>query len=238
MTVLAQACVATSIGSVRHPASARVLALRDAGAVAFAMVPFGVTLGVTIAVLGFGSLPGLVGAFAVYGGSAQLTAVTLLHAGVGLVAVVLSAATVNSRLLLYSASLSWRFRDQPRWFTWLAPHFIIDQTFLLASARGDIDQRLFRRYWLWLGASVLVVWSLSIAAGMMAGPYLPDMPDLGFLGTTLFLGMLASRLTTLPSVAAAAAGGVVAATVSLVRPELGIICGALAGVAAGRQVQR
>jgi predicted branched-subunit amino acid permease len=215
-----------------------VLALRDAASVALGMVSFGVTLGVTISVLGFGTLPGLVGAAAVYGGSAQLTAITLVHQGAAFLGVVVSAAVVNSRLLLYSASLSPRFRGQPTWFRWLAPHFVIDQTYLLSNARPDLDPRTFRRYWVWLGAFVLVVWSSSIAAGMIAGPVLPAMPHLGFVGTAMFLGMLAPRLTNRPAVAAAVAGGLVAAAFGVVRPELGIVGGAVAGVMAGMAVQR
>ncbi|MEU4604504.1 AzlC family ABC transporter permease [Kribbella sp. NPDC023972] len=214
------------------------LALRDTASVALGMVAFGVTLGVTISVLGFGTLPGLVGAPVVYGGSAQLTAVTLVHQGTGLAVVVASAAIVNSRLLLYSASLSRRFSGQPTWFRWLAPHFVIDQTYLLSSARPDLDPRTFRCYWGWLGFFVLVVWSSSVAIGMVAGPVLPELPHLVFVGTAMFLGMLAPRLTNRPAVAAAVAGGLVAAVVGLIRPELGIVCGAIAGVMAGSAVRR
>jgi predicted branched-subunit amino acid permease len=174
----------------------------------------------------------------VYGGSAQLAAVTLVHQGAVFLAVVVSAAVVNSRLLLYSASLSPRFRGQPAWFRWLAPHFIIDQTYLLSNARPDLDPRTFRRYWGWLGSFVLVVWSSSIAAGLLAGPVLPVMPHLAFVGTAMFLGMLAPRLTNRPAVASAVVGGLVAAAVGVVRPELGIVCGAIAGVMAGSAVRR
>jgi 4-azaleucine resistance transporter AzlC len=215
-----------------------VLALRDTASVALGIAAFGVTLGVTISVLGFGTVPGLVGAPVVYGGSAQLTAVTLVHQGAAFAAVVASAAIVNSRLLLYGASLSRRFSDQPGWFRWLAPHFIIDQTYLLSNARPELDGRAFRRYWGWLGLFVLVVWSFSVATGMIAGPALPELPHLVFVGTAMFLGMLAPRLTNRPAVAAATTGGLVAAVVGLIRPELGIVCGAIAGIVAGSAVRR
>jgi branched chain amino acid efflux pump len=54
---------------------------------------------------------------------------------------------VNARLLLYSAALGDRFRAQPAPFRWLAPHFIIDQTYLMADARPALAGRDFRRYW-------------------------------------------------------------------------------------------
>jgi 4-azaleucine resistance transporter AzlC len=215
-----------------------VLALRDTASVALGLVAFGVTLGVTISALGFGAVPGLVGAPVVYGGSAQLTAVTLAHQGAGLVAIVASAAIVNSRLLLYSASLSERFRGQPAWFRWLAPHFIIDQTYLLSNARPSLDSRAFRRYWLSLGFYVLVVWTSAVAVGVLAGPALPELPHLAFVGTAMFLGMLAPRLVSRPAVAAAVAGGLVAAVVGIISPELGIVCGAIAGVLAGSAERR
>ncbi|TCO34150.1 4-azaleucine resistance transporter AzlC [Kribbella steppae] len=215
-----------------------VLARRDTVSIALGLVAFGVTLGVTMSVLGFGALPGLVGAPVVYAGSAQLTAVTLVDQGAGLAVVVASAAIVNSRLLLYSASLAPRFSGQPAWFRWLAPHFLIDQTYLLSNARPDLDPRTFRRYWGCLGFFVLVVWSTSVAAGMVAGPALPDLPHLVFVGTAMFVGMLAPRLTNRPAVAAAVAGGLVAAVVGLVRPELGIVGGAIAGLMAGSAARR
>jgi 4-azaleucine resistance transporter AzlC len=214
------------------------LALHDVASVALGLAAFGVTLGVTMSALGVGVLPGVVGGAVVYGGSAQLTAVTLLDQGTAFLAVVVSAAIVNARLLLYSASLSQRFRDQPTWFRWLAPQFVIDQTYLLSGGRPDLAARTFRRYWISLGFFILVVWCTSIAVGMLAGPALPDLPHLGFVGTAMFLGLLAPRLTSRPAVAAALTGGSVAAVVGLVRPELGIISGAIAGVAAGSAVRR
>jgi 4-azaleucine resistance transporter AzlC len=214
------------------------LALRDVASVAFGMVSFGVTLGVAIAVLGFGTVAGIFGGGVVYGGSAQLTAVTLLHQGVALAGVVASAAIVNARLLLYSASIAPRFRRQPQWFRWFAPHFIIDQTFLLSSARPELTGAAFRRYWCWLGLTVLVVWCSSIAFGILAGPFLPVLPHLIFVGSALFIGMLAPRLTSRPAVATAGAAGAAAALVGYVRPELGILAGAIAGVLAGRSVSQ
>jgi hypothetical protein len=41
-----------------------------------------------------------------------------------------AAALINVRLLLYSASIEPRFRRQPRWFRWLGPALLIDQTYL------------------------------------------------------------------------------------------------------------
>jgi predicted branched-subunit amino acid permease len=225
-------------GDPPGPVSPRAAALRDAVSVLSGIASFGLMLGVTISALGSNPLAGLAGTFLVYGGSAQLTAVALLDRGIALPIAVLTAAVVNLRLLLYSAALGERFRMQPRWFRWLAPHLIIDQTYLVATTRPSFTGADFRRYWIWVGASVLAIWTSSVAAGIALAPLLPDLPHLGLVATALFIGMLIPRLTSRPAVVAAMTGGAVAAAVSVVLPALGIIAGALAGVGAALVVSR
>lgn len=220
------------------PASLARSALRDTATVMSGMVAFGLMLGITISSVDSDRLAGLAGTFLVYGGSAQLTTVTLLDKGIALPAAVITGAIVNLRLLLYSAALGERFRQQPRLFRWLAPHLIIDQTYLLASGRPTLDGADFRRYWWWLGGAVLVVWSSSVAAGIALAPVLPDLPHLALVATALFIGMLVPRLTSRPAVVAAVVGGSVAASVSLVLPALAIIVGAVSGVGAALAVTR
>ena len=207
-------------------------ALCDIRTVLPGMIPFGVLLGVTIVGTGSARIAGIVGALTVYGGSAQLTAVTLADRGLDLVTVVFTAAIVNLRLLLYSADLGRRFAGHPRSFRLLAPHFIIDQTYLMASGRPELAGAPFRRYWWWLGTVVLVCWTTSIVAGMAVAPVLPPLPHLSLVGTALFIALLVPRLTTIPAVLAAVASGGIAAAVSLIAPALGIIAGAAAGMAA------
>jgi predicted branched-subunit amino acid permease len=228
---------ARAAASVSGP-SVRVHALRDAFSVTPGMVAFGLTLGVTISSLGSSKVAGLVGTVIVFGGSAQLTAVTLLSKGIGLPAVVLTAALVNLRLVLYSAAMGDRFRQQPRWFRLLAPHLIVDQTYVLATGRADLVGAEFRTYWWWMGGAVMVGWSGSVAAGMALAPAMPHLPHLGLVASALFLGLLVGRLTSRPTLVAAIVGGSVAAAVSVVLPAAGIVAGALAGVAAAMAVSR
>ena len=208
------------------------MAAVDVTAIASGMVAFGLVLGITIHTLGRDAAAGIIGAAGVYGGSAQLTTVTLLSQGSTLLLAVLSGVVVNLRLLLYSAALGERFAGQPTLFRWLAPHLMIDQTFLMAQGRAELTGRVFRRYWLWLGALVLVVWCSSVAAGELLAPVLPSMPHLTLVCTAMFLGLLLPRLGTRPAVTAALTGFGSAALVSSLVPELGIVTGAVCGVAA------
>ena len=214
-----------------HSADLRRAAFRDIAAVSPGVIPFGVMLGVTV-VATAGAPAALVGAVLVYGGSAQLTTLTVLHAGSGLAVAVLSGALVNARILLYGAALEPRFRDQPLWFKLLAAHYILDQTYLSAIEREEIKGADFRRYWAWLGATLLVVWTSAVGLGLLVAPVLPPLPHLALVGTGMFVAMLVPRLVTRQSLIAAGAAVPTALVVVRVLPELGILGGTAAGLAA------
>lgn len=220
-------------GTIRDAASPRRDAMRDVVAVAPALLPFGIALGIVIASSRIGDAAGLLGAPLVYGGSAQLTAITMFQQGAGLLAIVGSAITVNARLLLYSASLAPRFNAQPAWFRITAPHFIIDQTYLSASGRPNHSGHRFRTYWLTLGLGVMAVWSAAVGTGVLLGPRLPSLPHLTLAGTALFVGMLMPRIRNRPTLAAAVTAGAVAPLVAQVLPTAGVLVGAAAGMIAG-----
>jgi predicted branched-subunit amino acid permease len=181
---------------------------------------------------------GLLAAPLVYGGSAQLTATTLFQQSAGLLAVVGSPLIVSARLLLYSASLAPRFSAQPLWFRLIAPHFIIDQTYLSALGRAGYVGRRFRTYWLSLGLGVMAVWSAAVGLGLVIGPRLPSLPHLTMAGTALFVGMLMPRISDRPAVAAAMTAGAVAPLAAQVVPTAGVVLGAAAGSVAGMAATR
>lgn len=185
-------------------------AFSDVLAVVPGIVPFGVTLGMTAVSIGTSAVSMLLGAASVYGGSAQLTTMTLLHLGAGLGAAVASGLVVNARVMLYGAALEPVFRHQPLWFRLLGPAFILDQTYVSATARHGYTAAEFRRYWAWLGFALLAVWIASIATGLLVGPALPPLPHLVLVGTALFVAMLVARLADTASVVGALTAAVVA----------------------------
>jgi predicted branched-subunit amino acid permease len=213
-------------------------AVRDVLAVSPGIIPFGVMLGVTVVTTHTGSAAGLLGAALVFGGSAQLTTVSVLHLGGGLLAAVLSGIVVNARLVLYGAALEPWFRDQPSWFRVLGAQLIQDQTYLSASTRTSYSPAEFRRYWGWLGGVLLAVWTGSVAVGLLAAPLLPPLPHLGLVGATLFVAMLVPRLVDPTSVTAAATAAATALVVTRAMPNLGILAGTAVGVAAALCVRR
>jgi predicted branched-subunit amino acid permease len=203
-----------------------------------ALAPLGLVVGVTVQQTAAGILLGVASAPAIFAGTAQLSVLTLLHSGAGVVAVVGSVTVINARMLLYAAALEPRFRDQSGWFRWLAPHFVVDPTFALVTARDDLDDAAtFRRYWLTMGGGMAVVWTGLVALGVAVGPALGAGGGvLAFAPVGVFLAMVAPRLTDRPSVAAAGVGGMITGALAysgLLPAGAPVLVGAAVGVVAG-----
>jgi predicted branched-subunit amino acid permease len=218
------------------PEAARV-AGKDLVPAVVALAPLGLVVGVTVQQTRLGALLGVASAPAIFAGTAQLSALTLLHSGAGVVAVVGSVAVINARMLVYAAALEPRFRGQPQWFRWFAPHFVVDPTFALATARDDLAGPVtFRRYWLAMGCMLTVAWSGLVGLGVAAGPAFSGAGHvLAFAPVAVFLAMLAPRLTARPALVAAGVAGVVTGSLAFgggLPTGAPVLIGAAAGVAA------
>ena len=140
--------------------------LRDLAPALIALAPLGVVVGVTVHQTAVSTLVGVGGAPTIFAGTAQLSVLTLLKSGAGVLTIVASATLINARILLYAAVLEPHFRGQPRWFRWLGPHFLVDPTFALVTARQDLDSPgSFRRYWVSMGAVFVLAWTSLVAVG-------------------------------------------------------------------------
>jgi predicted branched-subunit amino acid permease len=218
------------------------VAAKDLIPAMIALAPLAIVVGVTVQRTARGTLLGVASAPAIFAGTAQLSLQAMLQSGAGVVAAVGSVAVINARMLLYSAALEPRFRDQSGWFRWLAPHFVVDPTFALVTARHDLDNAgTFRRYWLAMGGGMAVVWTGLVGLGVVVGPALGRGGGvLAFAPVAVFLAMVAPRLTDRPSVAAAGVGGMITGALAysdflpagapvLVGAAVGVVAGTLTG---------
>ena len=186
-------------------------ALRDVGPVTLAIGPFAMLVGVTMTELEVPLVAGHLSSLLIFSGSVQLAALTLLHAGAGLTAILVTAAVLAARLLVYSAALAPRFSGQRAWFRWLGPHLLVDQTFALATARTELtDPDRFRRYWLTAGFSLGAVWMSLVGLGTVIGPVIGSGSALEVTAPALFVGMLVPRLRDRRTVAVAGMAAVAA----------------------------
>ncbi len=207
-------------------------AVADAFPLFLPAIPFGFVLGLEMTE---GHMPVAI-AFStsifIFAGAAQLAVITL--AGTATVwAVIVAGFVINTRHVMYSAGLAPAFQKQPRWMRWLAPYFLIDQVFALAVLQVDRPPAEFRRYYLTAGLFFFVNWQWATALGMVIGPSIPDSWQLGFAPPIMFLGLVLIGINRMPQAVAAVVGGLVALVTAGLPDRLGILVGAIAGVAAG-----
>jgi predicted branched-subunit amino acid permease len=233
--------------TLRHDPAVEVrAALRDLAPVTVGLAPFAVLIGITGVRSGVGGGTGVLSSVLLLGGSAQLTGLQMLADGAAPLAVIAALALVNARFLLYAAALEPGFRDQPRWFRLLAPHFVVDPTYALVSGRpdllGDVEgpagRARFRRYWLTAGVGLAVTWVAMTVLGVVLAPVLPASPALDVAAPAMFLAVLVPQLRARPAWAGASAAAVTAVAASPLPDGLGLLCGIAAGVLAATATDR
>jgi predicted branched-subunit amino acid permease len=210
-------------------------ALRDVIPILMGIAPFAMVIGVALGELEISQPMGIAASALIYAGSAQLAAIDLLSGGAGLITVLLTVAVINARMLVYGAALEPMFRDQPAWFRWIAPQFIVDQTYALVMNRPELahDRERFRRYWLTIGGAIGLVWLGTIGTTLSMGPITGPQSPLNFAPTALFIGMLVPKLAERRAWIAAAGAALVAGLASLLPNGIGLLAGILAGMTLG-----
>lgn len=219
------------------------------------LVPFGLVAGVAAVDAGLSPLQAVGLSVVVFAGASQLAAVDLLGRDASLAVVVLTATIINLRMSMYSASIAPHFAAFRRRWRVLCAYLLTDMSYALAIAtftdgggsdgEGDgngttasdavdpADPTHRRGYYLGAAATIWAVWQVATVAGVVVGARIPDRWGVGFAVPLVFLGLLVPDLTDRPRALAALVGGSVAVIGAGWPLNLGLVGGALAGVAAG-----
>lgn len=207
-------------------------ALRAALPLFIPAIPFGLVLGVAITDSAMPTAVAWSTNLVIFAGAAQLATVSLAATATWLT-LVATAAVINLRHVMYSAALSPRFKDQPRWFRWLGPFLLIDQLFALTIVRTDTPGPQWRRFYLSAGIFYFVSWTTSVTIGLAVGSSIPTEWRLDVAPAVMFAGLVALGLTNRPGIVAAIVGAGVCLLALDVPNNGGILIGAISGVIAG-----
>ncbi len=212
-------------------------AVRDGIPLFVPAIPFALVLGVAITESAMPEAVGWSTNLIVFAGAAQLATVSLAATSTWLT-LVLTAAVINLRHVMYSAALAPRFEHQPRWFRWVGPYFLIDQMFVLSSAAVELDDDAWRRYYLSVGGFFLTSWLATVTLGLFAGSAIPEEWRLDVAPAVMFTGLVIIGITTRPAAVAALTATLTTLAALEVPNNGGILIGAVAGVTAGYLAER
>ncbi|CDY79927.1 Branched-chain amino acid transport protein AzlC [Caballeronia glathei] len=182
------------------------------------------------------SVPQALGmSLAVYAGSSQLAVLPLLAAGLPLWTILLTAAMVNLRFVIFSAGL--------------APHFAylsLRRRLLLGYFNGDIIYLMFskrnfptgfqpgKEAFFWgLAVSSWSSWQVSSIAGILLASLFPDNWGLELAGTLALIPLIVSAIATRSTLAAVGIASIVALLAFDLPYRLGLPLAVIAALAAG-----
>ena len=155
---------------------------------------------------------GMAATWLLYGGSVHLAVLRLLEEEADLGAIVLTGLLLNTRLLLYSATVAPLWRGQRRSYLVLAGALLVEPSWTLARSRHERpgsaqDQRAY-----YLGAALTLwgAWSTLVLIGMVAGAGLGTMLALDLAVPICLLGAFLPSLAHRPGRCAAASSAAVA----------------------------
>jgi predicted branched-subunit amino acid permease len=195
------------------------------------LAPFALVIGAAAAEQG-SPWAGWTGSFLIYGGSAHLA--TLRSVDAGVMVAVATGLLVNARIVLYSAALSQRWREQPVWFRAVAAAMVVDPTFAIADrhASTGASPRDQRSYFLASGVTLGVAWSALIAIGAIAGAR-ADGIDLDVAVPVCMTALLGPALRRSADRVAAVAAATAMVFTSAWPANTGLVVAVVAGTLAG-----
>lgn len=180
----------------------------------------------------------------VYAGSAQLAVLPLLAAGTPLWAILLTAAMVNLRFVIYSAALQPHFAHLP-----------LVRRLVLGTLNGDLGFVLFMRqgypagpvagkegFYYGITVTNWMVWQVSSILGILLASLVPTSWGLGFAGTLALIPVLiqtiVNRSTALAVVVAAVVGLLTFSLPYRLCLVIGVAAAIVAGMACDEMVER
>ena len=215
--------------------------VRDITPMVMGIVPFGLAIGAAIGASSLTSAEGLFSGPVILAGAAQLATIQMLDGGTTPVVVILSAVSINARILLYSASLARWFADRPLWQRLLLALPVIDQMHFTCAPRferGDLDRSGRAAYYVGAAAWLVLAWVASQIAALLVGAGAPQALRLDLAAPLAMVGLLAKSATGRTPVVAAVTAGLVA-TVGVGLPLHGsVLVATLAGMLAGQASAR
>jgi 4-azaleucine resistance transporter AzlC len=202
--------------------------------------PFGMAYGAYAVKSGLSDALSQAMSVIVFGGASQFVGVRLMAEGVPGAVIVLTTLLVNSRHVLYSASISLHTEHLPRRWRWLLAYLLTDEAYATAITRYRRNEARPHGHWFVLGTGLTLwaAWQFSTAIGVFVGGAVPDSWSLDFALPLTFLAIIVPALTDRASFAAAAVAATIAVAGFRWEYGTGLLTAMLCGVAAGIVVSR
>lgn len=205
------------------------------------VVPFALVYGVVVN--GAGLPPGIGWAMSqiIFAGSSQLITARLFGEGTPILTIVLTAAIINLRHMLYSASIAPYVQHLSRKWRALLAYLLTDEGYAVGISHYVMHKAkpdpLSHWFFFGCGATMWLTWQIVTGIGIFIGGQIPASWGLDFAVPLTFIAIVFPALRHKADIMAAAVAGVVAVVAFAMPLKLGLIVATLLGIAAGVLVE-
>ncbi len=217
----------------RHPEFRR--GAQEMSGIAMGIAAWGLVTGVAMVKSGLPVPLAVLMSLLVFAGTAQLAALPLISAGAPAWVIWATAACVNLRFVIFSATWRPYFASYPLAQRARLAYFTADLNYVLFMRRFPKPEPAPEQLPYFWGGALLnwVSWQVPSLIGIFAGDAIPTAWGLGFAGTVALVGLMCSLLTDKGSVAAAAVAACAALAAYALPLKLNIVVAIAAAVAVG-----
>ncbi|WP_426360522.1 AzlC family ABC transporter permease [Pseudocolwellia sp. HL-MZ19] len=198
-----------------------------------AVIPWGILAGSYAIEVGLTSLESQGMSMIVFAGAAQLVALGMIKAGIGLTSILLTTLLITSRHLLYGMALRKDVSTLPlRWRLSLG-FLLTDELFAIVTTSKE--HQFNRWYALGGGFSFYVFWNIATLLGIIAGQSIPNMENWGldFAIASTFIAIIIPMVKAKSILVCVLVSLVSSVVCSIYNIEIGLLISALIGMACG-----
>lgn len=133
-----------------------------------------------------------------FAGSAQLVAIGMFKAGVGLGTLLLTIFFITARHFLYSVSMRDKISQLPARWRLLLGFWLTDELFAICGGQNKVEFN--RWYAAGAGGFFYLIWNIASLAGIIAGSQIPTLNDIGldFAVAATFIAIVIPQIISLP----------------------------------------
>jgi 4-azaleucine resistance transporter AzlC len=203
------------------------------------VIPFGMIYGVLAIGAGIPAGEAQAMSVIVFAGSAQFITAQLFANGVPGLVILVTAAVVNLRHVLYSASIAPYIQRLPWFWKGILAYLLTDEAYAVVithyQEKTPMEASESNSHWYFLGAGLALwsTWQVSTAVGIFLGAQVPAGWSLDFTLALTFIALVVPALKDRSDGLAALAAGIVAVLAFGLPYKLGLLAAALIGIFVG-----
>ena len=210
--------------------------VRNTSPLIVGVAPFGFIFGAVCVNAGMPEWSAIGMSIIIFAGASQLVATQLMADHASIAVVILTGLVINMRMFMYSASIAPHFKGLHPVRKGMLAYMLTDQAYAISIARYcDSDSDSINKPLFYFG-SALTMWTcfnVTTALGAYLGAFIPAEWSLDFAIPLTFIALVIPVIKDKPAAMAALVGGLVAFLAATMPFNLGLMAGAVSGIAAG-----